>query len=90
MDKMELDVGAQNIVKVEKANRSITVFKPNSSQGEPPKIYYFDSVYGAESTQVGFVFYCVYLTFFFFNKINKYIFSVMLHGHIVDFTFKNK
>lgn len=52
MDKLELDAGANNIVKVDKINRSITVTKPNSSPGEPPKVYYFDNVYGEESTQV--------------------------------------
>uniref|UniRef100_A0A1B0CZ50 Uncharacterized protein n=1 Tax=Phlebotomus papatasi TaxID=29031 RepID=A0A1B0CZ50_PHLPP len=52
MDKLELDAGANNIVKVDKINRSITVTKPNSSPGEPPKVYYFDNVYGEESTQL--------------------------------------
>ncbi|XP_059621248.1 kinesin-like protein KIF3A isoform X1 [Phlebotomus argentipes] len=52
MDKLEMDAGANNIVKVDKLNRSITVTKPSSNSGEPPKVYYFDNVYGEESTQI--------------------------------------
>lgn len=52
MDKNELDMGNQNIVQIDKTNISVTVIKPNSGQGEPPKTYYFDNVFGEESTQV--------------------------------------
>lgn len=53
MDKIERDSSSTNIIKVEKFSRSVTVTKPNSSTGEPPKTYYFDNVFGEESTQVG-------------------------------------
>ncbi|GAB0087963.1 Kinesin motor domain-containing protein [Sergentomyia squamirostris] len=53
MDKGEIDAGSNNIVKVDKINRSITVTKRNSNPGEPPKVYYFDNVYGEDSTQCG-------------------------------------
>lgn len=52
MDKSELDVGSQNVIKVDKSNRSITVVKPNANSSEPPKVYYFDNVFGEDSTQV--------------------------------------
>ncbi|XP_041766361.1 kinesin-like protein KIF3A [Anopheles merus] len=52
MDKSELDVGSQNVIKVDKSNRSITVVKPNANSSEPPKVYYFDNVFGEESTQI--------------------------------------
>jgi kinesin family member 3A len=51
-DNFELTAGAQNIVKVDKSVKSVTVFKPNSNPGEPPKTYYFDDVFGENSTQV--------------------------------------
>lgn len=57
MDKNELDTGNHNIVQVDKKNRSVTVTKPNSGQGEPPKTYYFDNVFGEESTQVRLIFF---------------------------------
>lgn len=60
MDKNELDTGNHNIVQVDKKNRSVTVTKPNTGQGEPPKTYYFDNVFGEESTQVRLIFFfCV-------------------------------
>lgn len=52
MDKVELDAGAENVVKVDKANRCVTVIKPNAPVTEPPKVYYFDNVFGEDSTQV--------------------------------------
>lgn len=52
MDKIERDVFSENVVKVDKLNRSVTVRKPNASTGEPPKTYYFDNVFGEDSTQV--------------------------------------
>lgn len=52
MSKEEIAQGGQNIVKVDKGNRQITVHKPNSNPGEPPKIYFFDNVFDASSTQV--------------------------------------
>ncbi|XP_040159592.1 kinesin-like protein KIF3A [Anopheles arabiensis] len=52
MDKSELDVGSQNVIKVDKSNRSITVVKPNANSSEPPKVYYFDNVFGEDSTQI--------------------------------------
>ncbi|XP_058130622.1 kinesin-like protein KIF3A [Anopheles ziemanni] len=52
MDKNELDSGSQNVIKVDKANRCITVVKPNANSSEPPKIYYFDNVFGEDSTQI--------------------------------------
>lgn len=50
--KNELETGAQNIIKVDKPNRYITVYKPNASPSEPPKVYYFDNVFGEDSAQV--------------------------------------
>ncbi|XP_058446647.1 kinesin-like protein KIF3A [Malaya genurostris] len=52
MDKSETDSGYQNVIKVDKSNRSITVQKPNVSLSEPPKVYFFDNVFGEESTQI--------------------------------------
>lgn len=51
MDKSEMDTGADNVVKVDKSTRCITVVKPNAPT-EPSKIYYFDNVFGEDSTQV--------------------------------------
>lgn len=52
MDKSEVDSGSENVVRIDKLNRSITVLKPNAAVTEPPKIYYFDNVFAEESTQV--------------------------------------
>lgn len=52
MDKSEIDSGSENIVRVDKLNRCITVIKPNAPVTEPPKIYYFDNVFAEDSTQV--------------------------------------
>ncbi|XP_050082283.1 kinesin-like protein KIF3A [Anopheles aquasalis] len=52
MDKNELDSGCQNVIKVDKANRSVTVVKPTANSSEPPKVYYFDNVFGEDSTQI--------------------------------------
>lgn len=56
MDKLERSAGSENVVRVEKSSRSITVTKPpqhhGSAAGEPPKVYYFDNVFGADSSQV--------------------------------------
>lgn len=52
MDKIELNVGSENVVTVDKVNRSVTVHKPNASPGEPPKVYYFDNVFADDSAQV--------------------------------------
>ncbi|EDS31783.1 kinesin-like protein KIF3A [Culex quinquefasciatus] len=45
MDKNELDSGSQNIIKTDKSNRCITVYKPNANSSEPPKVYFFDNVF---------------------------------------------
>lgn len=52
MDKSETDYGSENVIRVDKLNRCITVTKPNAPVTEPPKIYYFDNVFGEDSTQV--------------------------------------
>lgn len=54
MDKSERAAGNENVVRVEKGSRCITVTKPHhgTSAPEPPKIYYFDNVFGADSSQV--------------------------------------
>ncbi|KAG4071327.1 hypothetical protein HA402_004031 [Bradysia odoriphaga] len=52
MDKIEQDAFSENVIKVDKVNRSVIVRKPNASTGEPPKIYYFDNVFGEDSSQV--------------------------------------
>lgn len=52
MSKIEIDTGCQNVVTVDKINRCITVIKPNTAPNEPPKIYYFDNVFGEDSSQV--------------------------------------
>lgn len=60
MDKNEKDASSQNILKMDKANRSITVFKPNTNlTTELPKTYYFDNVFGDDSTQVRLVFFSI-------------------------------
>lgn len=57
MDKLERTAGSENVVRVEKASRSVTVTKPHqgSAAAEPPKVYFFDNVFGAESSQVSYV-----------------------------------
>ncbi|XP_052865267.1 kinesin-like protein KIF3A [Anopheles cruzii] len=52
MDKNELDAHCHNVIKVDKGNRSITVVKPSANSSEPPKVYYFDNVFGEDSTQI--------------------------------------
>lgn len=52
MDKSEVESGCENIVRIDKLNRCITVLKPNAPVTEPPKIYYFDNVFAEDSTQV--------------------------------------
>lgn len=56
MDQAEIDSGSANVVKVDKLNRCINVTKINASSSsavsEPPKRYYFDNVFGEDSTQV--------------------------------------
>lgn len=63
MDKSELDSGGENIVRIDKLSRSITVLKPNAAVTEPPKIYYFDNVFAEESTQVRTHFHLLILYF---------------------------
>lgn len=60
MDKLETDVGAANVVKIDKQNRCVTVTKPSTEHGEPPRVYYFDNVFAEDSTQVSeiFIFVC--------------------------------
>lgn len=53
MDKIEIDAGSENVVKVDKLNRCVTVTKPNSAIGEPPRMYHFDNVFAEDSAQVG-------------------------------------
>lgn len=52
MDKSEVESGSENIVRIDKLSRSITVLKPSAAVTEPPKIYYFDNVFAEDSTQV--------------------------------------
>lgn len=52
MDKIEHDAFSENVIKVDKMNRSVVVRKPNANTGEPPKTYYFDNVFGEDSSQV--------------------------------------
>lgn len=61
MDKSELESGCENIVRVDKLNRCITVLKPNAPVTEPPKIYYFDNVFTEDSAQVRMRFYVLRL-----------------------------
>jgi kinesin family member 3A len=76
-DKFELAAGAQNIVKVEKPMKSVTVFKPNSNPGEPPKTYYFDDVFGENSSQVrtiiDFSSHCIHFTLVRGPAVNDFI-----------------
>lgn len=52
MDKIEIDSGNENVIKVDKLNRCVTVYKPNAAVGEPPRIYYFDNIFAEDSSQV--------------------------------------
>lgn len=52
MDRTELDGKCENVIVVDKVNRCVTVNKPNSYPSEPPKVYFFDNVFAADSTQV--------------------------------------
>jgi kinesin family protein 3/17 len=47
-----LESSAKRIVKVDKTAKSITVYKPNATGNEPPKVYFFDNVFGEDSAQV--------------------------------------
>lgn len=62
MDKIEIDAGNSCVVKVDKVNRCVTLTKPNSDPGEPPRLYYFDNIFAEDSTQVCdmFSFYSVF------------------------------
>lgn len=62
LDKIELDAGNLCVVKVDKVNRCVTVTKPNSDPGEPPRLYYFDNVFAEDSTQVSDI--CIFLSVF--------------------------
>lgn len=65
MDQAEIDSGSANVVKVDKLNRCINVTKINASSSsavsEPPKRYYFDNVFGEDSTQVCILFSCQFV-----------------------------
>lgn len=52
IDKSEKDSNCANVLKIDKFNRSITVIKPNATANEPPKTYFFDNVFGEDSSQV--------------------------------------
>lgn len=52
MDQSELDAGSENVVRVDRLNRCITVEKPQATASDLPKIYYFDNVFDGDSTQV--------------------------------------
>lgn len=68
MDQAEIDSGSANVVKVDKLNRCINVTKINASSSsamsEPPKRYYFDNVFGEDSTQV-----CIHSFHYSFSEI---------------------
>lgn len=52
MDQSELDAGSENVVRVDRLNRCITVEKPQATASDLPKIYYFDNVFDGDSKQV--------------------------------------
>ncbi|XP_037937469.1 kinesin-like protein KIF3A [Teleopsis dalmanni] len=52
MDNYEISNGSVNAIKVDKINRAITVVKQNATINEPPKTYYFDNVFDADSNQL--------------------------------------
>ncbi|KAL7292241.1 kinesin-like protein KIF3A [Trichogramma pretiosum] len=48
----EIDEHCQSIIKIDTLNNVITVRNPNATREEPPKVFVFDAVFDAESTQV--------------------------------------
>lgn len=68
MDKIEQDAFSENIVKVDKLIGSVVERKPNANPGEPPKTYYFNNIFGEDSSQV---------------RRSKTIFFFSLHFHLL-------
>ena len=56
--------------KVDKINGSISVRNPNGDQGEPPKIFHFDHVFGDDSRQLDI-----------YNLIARPIVEAVLEGY---------
>lgn len=52
LNDKELREGNQKVVSVNKATGEISVRNPNAAQGEPPKIYTFDHVFGDDTRQL--------------------------------------
>ncbi|KAK2163150.1 hypothetical protein LSH36_84g00049, partial [Paralvinella palmiformis] len=48
----EKSTGCIQVVKIDEVRGSVTVQNPNASQGEPPKQFTFDTVFGADCKQV--------------------------------------
>ncbi|XP_014678184.1 PREDICTED: kinesin-like protein KIF3A [Priapulus caudatus] len=52
LNEKEKQTGFKEIVKVEQVQGRVTVSTPNSSAGEPPKVFTFDTVFGPDAKQV--------------------------------------
>lgn len=52
LNEKEQAAGCQSIVSVDPVQGSITVTNTHSSHGEPPKMFTFDTVFGADSNQM--------------------------------------
>lgn len=48
----EIQAGYKSSVEVDDLNCSILVTNPDAQEGEPPKVFTFDSVFGTDSKQV--------------------------------------
>lgn len=88
MDKSEIEAGSANVVKIDKQNRCVTVTKPNTEHGEPPRIYYFDNVFAEDSTQVSIcLFHGWHFSLFTFYRFVKVMFEeqygLMTHAYFL-------
>lgn len=51
----EIHSGHKSMVETDDMNCSLIVTNPSAQSGEPPKVFTFDSVFGADSKQVSVV-----------------------------------
>lgn len=56
LSEKESQAGFQSIVESDDLNCSVLVTNPAAQDGEPPKVFTFDSVFGQNSKQVGNIF----------------------------------
>ncbi|XP_067132536.1 kinesin-like protein KIF3A [Centruroides vittatus] len=52
MSEKEVAAGYKNIIEVDSVQGMVTVWNPNGTQGEPPKRFTFDTVFGPDAKQL--------------------------------------